>query len=64
MKKLLNLFYNLVAAVFGRRRKMNKDSELMGMYLSQTNSKHMFASEFQETRQRRNGKYSLTRDRD
>lgn len=64
MKKILNAICNVAAALAGRRRTMSKDSALMGMYLSQTNSKHMFASEFQESRQRRNGKYSLTRDRD
>lgn len=38
-------------------------SHLVGMYLSQANSRETFSPEFQENRQRRNGKFPTTRER-
>ena len=46
----------------GRPDKLNR-SQLVGMYLSQTNSKEAYTTEFQETRQRRNGKFASRRER-
>jgi hypothetical protein len=39
------------------------NSHLVGMYLSQANGKDGYSSEFQQTRERRNGKYSHNRER-
>lgn len=38
-------------------------SQLVGMYLSQANSRDSYSPEFQENRQRRNGKFPATRER-
>lgn len=38
-------------------------SQLVGMYLSQTNSREAFSPDHQENRQRRNGKFASTRER-
>jgi hypothetical protein len=38
-------------------------SELVGMYLTQTNSRDGYSAELQQNRQRRNGKYSHNRER-
>ncbi len=38
-------------------------SRLVGMYLTRTNSKSALSTEFQQTRQRRNGKFSINRER-
>jgi len=45
-----------------RRPPLNQ-SRLMTMYLSQANSKTIYTPRFQETRTRRNGKYSHVRTR-
>jgi hypothetical protein len=47
----------------GRSDKVSR-SKLVGMYLNQANSRDSYSPEFQENRQRRNGKYSSTRERD
>ena len=38
-------------------------SQLVGMYLNQANSRDCYSPEFQENRQRRNGKFATTRER-
>jgi hypothetical protein len=38
-------------------------SQLVGMYLTQANSRESYSPEFQENRQRRNGKFASTRER-
>lgn len=38
-------------------------SQLVGMYLNQANSREAYSPEFQENRQRRNGKFASTRER-
>ena len=38
-------------------------SQLVGMYLSQANSRDAYSPEIQENRQRRNGKFASTRER-
>jgi hypothetical protein len=45
-----------------RQSQLNR-SRLVGMYLFQANSKEAFSSEIQQSRQRRNSKYSHTRER-
>lgn len=38
-------------------------SQLVGMYLTQANSRESYSPELQENRQRRNGKFASTRER-
>jgi hypothetical protein len=52
-----------VSNIFGRKKEQLNRSTLVGMYLSQANSREGAASEFSQTRQRRNGKYSHNRER-
>ncbi|MDX1950995.1 MAG: hypothetical protein SFY81_02360 [Verrucomicrobiota bacterium] len=66
MPQIMKLFSGL-GKIWGRifssgQQDLNK-SRLVGMYLSQTNSKDGYTSELQQNRQRRNGKYSHTRER-
>jgi hypothetical protein len=49
--------------LFSTRRPPLSSSRLMGMYLSQANSKTIYTPKFQETRTRRNGKYGHVRPR-
>lgn len=49
--------------LFGRKQSGLSQSKLVGIYLSQANGKDSVASEFNQTRQRRNGKYSHNRER-
>jgi hypothetical protein len=44
-------------------RKLSRRSQLFNLYFSQTNTKDAYSSEFQQTRERRNGKYALNRER-
>ncbi|MDB6053488.1 MAG: hypothetical protein JWN25_1011 [Verrucomicrobiales bacterium] len=46
----------------GRKARLSR-SQLVGMYLNQANSKDSYSSEFLQTRERQNGKYSLNRER-
>jgi hypothetical protein len=58
------IVYTFVAAcsrLFSTRRPPLSSSRLMGMYLSQANSKTIYTPKFQETRTRRNGKYGHVR---
>ena len=60
------IIYTLVTAcsrLLSTRRPPLNQSRLMTMYLSQANSKTIYTSRFQETRTRRNGKYSHVRTR-
>jgi len=38
-------------------------SQLVGMYLSQTNSREAYSPDLQQNRQRRNGRFSHNRER-
>ena len=49
--------------LFGRKKDSLSQSKLVGLYLSQANGREGAASEFSQTRQRRNGKYSHNRER-
>ena len=62
MKILGNLSRRL-SRVFGRSEKDLNRSKLVGLYLTQANGRDGAASEFSQTRQRRNGKYSHNRER-
>lgn len=51
--------------VFFRKRPGNVTrSQLMGLYLTQTNRRNHYFSEYKMSRERRNGKYSHRRERD
>ena len=52
-----------IATLFGSKKSDLSQSKLVGMYLNQTNSKDGYSSEREQSRQRRNGKYSHTRER-
>ena len=49
--------------LFSTRKRSVTKSELVGLYLSQTNSRDHYSGEAQQNRQRRNGRYSHTRER-
>ena len=58
------IFYSFVSAcsrLLSTRRPPLSSSRLMGMYLSQANSKTIYTPKFQETRTRRNSKYGHVR---
>lgn len=61
--KILAGFARSVSNIFGRRKDQLDRSKLVGMYLNQANGRDGAASEFSQTRQRRNGKYSHNRER-
>ena len=62
MKILAGLTRSLTR-VFGRNEKERNRSKLVGLYLNQANGRDGAASESNQTRQRRNGKYSHNRER-
>ena len=62
MKILAGLTRNL-SRVFGRSERDLNRSKLVGLYLNQANGRDGAASEFSQSRQRRNGKYSHNRER-
>jgi hypothetical protein len=62
--KLLSAFSRWASrAVRSRSADKPSRSQLVGMYLSQANSRDAYSPEFQENRQRRNGKFPTTRER-
>jgi hypothetical protein len=52
-----------VSSIFSRKGEKLNRSKLVGLYLTQANGRDGAASEFSQTRQRRNGKYSHNRER-
>ena len=52
-----------VSSIFGRKQSQLNRSTLVGLYITQANGRDGAASEFSQTRQRRNGKYSHNRER-
>jgi hypothetical protein len=48
---------------FGRKDSSLSKSTLVGLYLNQANGREGATSEFNQSRQRRNGKYSHNRER-
>ena len=63
MKGVIRKFVNAWCRMFSSPHEDVNRSRLVGMYLSRTNSKSALSTEFQQTRQRRNGKFSINRER-
>ncbi|MGV3771352.1 MAG: hypothetical protein ACO1QB_00520 [Verrucomicrobiales bacterium] len=62
--KLFSAMTRALARMFGPSNKpQTSRSSLVGLYLNQANNKDGFSSELQQSRQRRNGKYSHNRER-
>lgn len=61
--KILAGVTRCLVRVFGRDEKELNRSRLVGLYLNQANGRDGAASDASQTRQRRNGKYSHTRER-
>ena len=62
--KLFSSIGRMFGRVFGAGRNDRVSrSQLVGMYLNQANSREAYSPEYQENRQRRNGKYSSNRER-
>ena len=61
--KILAAFARNVSSLLGRKKDQLDRSKLVGMYLKQANGRDGAASEFSQSRQRRNGKYSHNRER-
>jgi len=61
VRKIVYTFVSACSRLFSTRRAPLSSSRLMGMYLSQANSKTIYTPRFQETRTRRNGKYGHVR---
>jgi hypothetical protein len=61
--KLLTGLARSISGLFGKRAGALNRSKLVGLYLNQANGKDGVASEFNQRRQRRNGKYSHNRER-
>ena len=63
VRRIVYTFVSACSRLFSTRRPPLSTSRLMGMYLSQANSKTIYTPKFQETRTRRNGKYGHVRSR-
>ena len=61
VRRIVYTFVSACSRLFSTRRPPLSSSRLMGMYLSQANSKTIYTPKFQETRTRRNGKYGHVR---
>ena len=61
VRRIVYTFISACSRLFSTRRPPLSSSRLMGMYLSQANSKTIYTPRFQETRTRRNGKYGHVR---
>ena len=61
--KILAGLARSISSLFGRRGDDLNRSKLVGLYLTQANGKESALSEFSQTRQRRNGKFSHNRER-
>lgn len=61
--KILSGVARSVSNIFARKGDQLNRSKLVGMYLTQANGRDGAASEFSQSRQRRNGKYSHNRER-
>ena len=62
VRRIVYTFVSACSRLFSTRRPPLSSSRLMGMYLSQANSKTIYTPRFQETRTRRNGKYGHVRN--
>jgi hypothetical protein len=61
--KLVTGLTRLFRRIIGRPEKPLDRSKLVGMYLSTTNEREGYVPSLQESRTRRNGKYSHHRER-
>ena len=61
--KILGAFGRSISTMFAKKKDQLDRSKLVGMYLNQANGRDGAASEYSQTRQRRNGKYSHNRER-
>jgi len=61
--KLVRSLGRQLAGFFSTGKRSANASQLMGIYLNDTNGRDAYTSEIQANRQRRNGKYSHTRER-
>jgi hypothetical protein len=61
--KLIKCLVRRISTFFGRKEERLDESKLVGLYLSQANGKEGVATDFNLSRQRRNGKYSHNRER-
>ena len=60
-RRIIYTFVSACSRLLSTRRPPLSSSRLMGMYLSQANSKTIYTPKFQETRTRRNSKYGHVR---
>lgn len=63
MKLFAGIARSIGALLGGKDKQSASKSKLVGLYLTQANGKDGPTSEFYQTRQRRNGKYSHNRER-
>ena len=63
LMKILAGIARAFSSLFGRKERDLNRSKLVGLYLNQANGREGAASEYSQTRQRRNGKYSHNRER-
>ena len=61
--KIVSGMARSISKLFGRKQDGLDRSTLVGLYLTQANGRDGAASEFSQSRQRRNGKYSHNRER-
>ena len=61
--KLVRSLGRQLAGFFGPRKASVNPSQLMGMYLNDTNGRDSYSADTQANRQRRNGKFAHTRER-
>ena len=61
VRRVIYSFVSACSRLLSTRRPPLSSSRLMGMYLSQANSKTIYTPKFQETRTRRNSKYGHAR---
>ncbi|MDG1890955.1 MAG: hypothetical protein P8L18_06555 [Verrucomicrobiota bacterium] len=63
MKNIIHILATAVRSLFGGGKDRLTRSKLVGMYMSRTNHNNSLSIEMQNTRQRRNGKYAIHRER-
>ncbi len=63
MKVVIRKTADVWRRMFARPHEGLNRSRLMGMYLTRTNCTSLFSLEFLQTRQRRNGKFPIDRER-
>jgi hypothetical protein len=61
--KIVRTLGRQLAGFFSSKKRAASASQLMGIYMSDTNGRDGYSAELQANRQRRNGKYSHTRER-